>query len=468
MFNEIAEGQDAQICFQVGTFELAEPLVLRNKGHLKITGGGAGTRIIARNSEAALVFDSCKSVLIRDLYAETGHTGSERDGPTDMLNGTLTFLNCGDVNVEHTTLRCGENWRRAATCITVRNEVENARYARIRKCDLTAGHMQIAVLLINLLRAHVEDNRIQVHKKSRRWNFSQLMSERRYRYRIGRLLIIRPDIVVERDDDRASTENRDKQPVPGDTITLSSGEAEFSFRTDSMIAGELRAHLQRGLSDNIGSKRELVRYVVEKIDELLTDAPLRDSLVTVRDWYDDLTVQNPAILSKGIIIGGEVARDVRILNNTVQDVMRGIHIGLSNNRAGNSRSPRSAGTVTVAGNTVEAIMSPLSAARGGIFCGNCDTLKITNNFVRLRRFPRTKRMHAEGVRVVGLLGHMMIVSENHLVNSTIGVYVKFLNTDIGSREFQWRVVNNAAPNAGLAVKVDGERESAVRRIDNFS
>jgi hypothetical protein len=474
-FNEIADGQDAQICFQVGTFELAEPLVLRNKGHIKITGGGAGTRIIARNSEAALVFDSCKSVLIRDIYAETGRTGSERDGETDMLNGTLTFLNCGDVNVEHTTLRCGENWRRAATCITVRNDVENARYARIRKCDLTAGHMQIAILLINLLRAHVEDNRIQVHKKSKRWNFLNLIKERRYRYRIGRLLINRQDIEVE-EEEVVDDKDKDKDTGGGkklrvettDRITLRSGDEEFSFRTDKMVVKELQTHLEDGLSDNIGSQRELIRYVVDKIDELLTDAPLRESILTVRDWFDEIVIQNPAVLSKGIVVGGEVARDIRILNNTVQDVMRGIHIGLSNNRTRNARSPLSAGTVTVAGNTIEAIMSPLSVARGGIFSGNCDTLRITDNFIRLRRFSRTKRMHAEGVRVYGHLGHMMIVSENHLLDCTIGVYVKFLNLDTGARKFQWRVYSNMAPNARLAVKVDGERPNAVRRIDNFS
>jgi hypothetical protein len=480
-FDQIAEGQDAQICFQVGTFELDGPLILSNKGHLKITGGGPGTLIRATNSEAALVFDSCKSVLIRDLSAETRRTGSERDTERDRLNGTLTFLNCGDVNVEHAKLRCGESWRRAATCITVRNDIGRARYARIRKCDLTAGHMQIGILIVNTLRAHVEDNRIQVHKKSRRRSFANLMLEKRYRAKLRRLLIREPvefefaagkqinreELLEDLKSRRAEKRSAGKkgQESLADRVILNSAGLGLHFSTDMMVVAELQRFLQSGIPQEISSRREMLAYVARRIDDLLRDGPLRGSLPSVVEWFNNIKDQNPAVLSKGIVIGGDVARDVRILNNTVQDVLRGIHIGLSNSPR--QTSPLRAGTVTIAGNTIEAIISPLALARGGIFSGNCDTLKINNNFVRLRRFSLSRSMIASGITAHGFFGEMMIVSENHLVDCTVGIYINVLNQNSGKQRFQWRVAYNMAPNASNVVKVDGFSPNDVSRVDNF-
>lgn len=463
-FQQIADGQDAQICFQVGTFELNGPLIISNKGHLKITGGGPGTHIRATNSEAALVFDGCKSVLVRDLSAETRRTGSKPDSERDKLNGTLTFLNCGDVNVEHVKLRCGASWRREASCITVRNEVWQARYARIRKCDLTAGHMQLGILIVNTLRAHVEDNRIQVHKNSRLKSFANLMREKRYRAKVRRLLI--SEVQYFESKTGVPTKREDLGDDRGGRVLLSSGVRSIFFRTDSLVAKELQNFLRRDIPENLSNRREMIAYATGKIDDLLQDPPLRKSLPTMRDWFSSLSNQHPAVLSKGIVVGGEVARDVRILNNTVQDVLRGIHIGISNSHTRDS--PLSAGTVTVAGNTIEAIIAPLAMARGGIFSGNCDTLKINNNFVRLRRLPLTRRMLAKGITAHGFFGDMMIVSENHLVDCTVGVYINFLNTDIGQRRFQWRVAYNMAPNAMRIVEVEGERPRAVTKVNNFA
>ena len=65
---------DVQICFQVGEYRLPSGKGVKIQGmkNIKITGCGAGTRIIAKEIEAALSFDLCTNVIVRDIHAETG------------------------------------------------------------------------------------------------------------------------------------------------------------------------------------------------------------------------------------------------------------------------------------------------------------------------------------------------------------------------------------------------------------
>ena len=98
LFDQINPGQDAHVCLCVGTYELSASVNVSGKGHLRISGAGAGSRIIAAGREAALIVQNCREVVVEDLYAETGATGVS--APHNHLNGALTFLNCEAVTVE--------------------------------------------------------------------------------------------------------------------------------------------------------------------------------------------------------------------------------------------------------------------------------------------------------------------------------------------------------------------------------
>ena len=164
---------DAEICFPVGSFPVGNPLVIANAGHIRVSGAGWGTQLIAADEggiESVLQFTNCLSVGVRDLYGETSQVSSAR-GSTgrNHINGTVAFSNCGEVSVEEVWLRCGSAVStRGAACISVGSDVtpDNATTGtgsvRIRGCQLDVGEMQVGIQLVHQARATIEDNEIRV------------------------------------------------------------------------------------------------------------------------------------------------------------------------------------------------------------------------------------------------------------------------------------------------------------------
>jgi hypothetical protein len=162
---------NAEICFPVGSFPVTTPLVINNGGHIRISGSGWGTQLIApTGTETVMRFEGCLSVGVRDLYGSTSSVTSARTATgRDHINGTLSFSNCEDVVVEDVWLRCGSAvGTRGASCITVSSDItaanatSGAGSARVRGCLLHVGEMQVGVQIIHQARAVVEDNEIVV------------------------------------------------------------------------------------------------------------------------------------------------------------------------------------------------------------------------------------------------------------------------------------------------------------------
>jgi hypothetical protein len=193
LFDSIGAGQDAHVCFCVGTFQLSTTINVSGKGHLHISGAGAGSRLVAATQEAALIFQNCRGVVVEDLYAETGAAG--RSGARNHLNGTLTFLNCEAVTVQGVGLRSGAGAERLAACLTVRDERSEtiqglSRCAvRVLHCNFEVGHQQSGILLANVGRSVVEDNFLRVAPRPQGVTLSSLAENLRLRARLRRLLV---------------------------------------------------------------------------------------------------------------------------------------------------------------------------------------------------------------------------------------------------------------------------------------
>lgn len=295
---QISNGtRDIHICLQTGTYELSRPIDIKNKGHIKITGAGAGTRLRSRNAEVALRFENCQSVTVRDLYAENGSAVSPQS--PQSLQGTLSFYNCQEINIENATLKCIDNPIKTSACITVspfkvgKHQLDKTTSTvRIRGCNLEMGSRQVGVLLINTRYVQVENNRLSAQNSSR----------------------------------------------------------------------------------------------------------------------------------QGIVVGGTFAKDVRILNNTIENVDQGIHIGLSHHETDRKSGPDIAENVLIAGNTVN-MFAPNKRANQtskkihGIFVGNCNSLVIENNYLTFQRFRKTSTLSINGIRVFGTLGRRIVIRQNHLVGA---------------------------------------------------
>src|SRR5262249_25114620 len=142
---------------RAGTYTVAQPLLIENRRHFQVMGVGPGTRVVAAQSEVALLFSNCASVKVSNLHVETGAVSSGTD-----LNGTLTFLNCRSVTVEGASVRCAGGPPRSATGVTVRHTAPLiGSSARIHGCEMEIGHLQTGALLVNVNHSRVTDNLVR-------------------------------------------------------------------------------------------------------------------------------------------------------------------------------------------------------------------------------------------------------------------------------------------------------------------
>jgi hypothetical protein len=434
IFDLIPEGGDAEICFQVGTFELPATVDIKNKGHLKLSGRGPGTRLIAKGAEMALRFESCKSVTVRDIYGETGIITSVAE-PRQGLTGTLTFLNCARVNVESVSLQCGEGAKRSATCITVLQSLGNDGLARIVNCDLSVGHQQGGILIVNASRSHVEDNVIRVYNKHAALTAPDRFKNKDERANIRGLLI--------------ADANLDARDTKGKTnVKLTSGDHVIQFRTNSKLKKAWPTLLKKNPPKTIDSPKALLAHVSKLADRLLLESAFRKTTRAFATLLDPVVVSNVASAAQGITIGGDQAGDVRVVNNTIVGVAQGIHVGVS--RQKELASAHIADVVTISGNTISVVLTADTSKRDrhGIFVGNCDSLLIEKNNIRLSRVPATEQLEIDGIRVWGQLGDRIHVTQNHLRGD------RRADTDLSIFDTGIRVHPNSQRPAGALWLVD--------------
>lgn len=465
IFSQLADNQDASICFQAGDYPLTSPVTLLKKGHLKLTGCGPGTRIIASQSEAAFVFKDCKSVIVRDLYAES-HVARSGPGSQKRLNGVLTFDNCPAITVEAVTLKCAGGAVRAATCITVRNappppagDGSGAGLVSIRHCDLGIGHQQVGLLLVDTARAQVEDNILRAADKP---VLGTLLEDKRYRAKLRRQLIANVKLGLLTDP-----------ATSGTNATVTIAGHIVNFRTDPALVRGNRDNngwqivinaLGPGAFANPLALQTFLEGLADQI--LLSGGAISGVPAFVRTAIQAILNQDVAVAAQGIVLGGRLAQDVRILNNTLQDVIQGIHIGVSHEEAARG-TPDRADAVIIAGNTVR-VSLPTSATRErhAIFVGNSTSLIVENNYLTVRRFEKTRGLRIEGIRIFGHVGRRLIVRHNHLSDFNIGVRFNPLNV---FPKPQWIITDNVSPQAATVVEVPGSVSSLVRGLnDNYA
>lgn len=170
IFESLEPDENASICFARGDYIIEEPILITGKGHLKIAGCGLATRLLAPNSEAGLVFNRCRSVLLSDFYGEAGAVGNER--LDNSLQGPITVLDTGWVVARHLHLRCGDGDSNAATCLTVRRTLAtedgiSTDSVIISDCLFSIGHSQTGLLVVNASRAMITSNGFNTQRQAR-------------------------------------------------------------------------------------------------------------------------------------------------------------------------------------------------------------------------------------------------------------------------------------------------------------
>lgn len=449
VFDRISAGQDAKICFKTGTYVVDRPIIIKNKGHLMISGCGSGTRIIISKGETIFQFESCKSVTIKDLYGESGKVGFEKEKKLNYLNGTLTFCSCPNITVQSVEIKCAAGPERAASCINVRDAVEYAEESalvkqvesvHIHNCDLHIGLMQVGILLINVHRAHVEDNVLNVSQMPKDMSLSKLLLNKRFRSAIRSLMIPAPHL--------GQPENNDVF-LGGDVVGIKAGKGFVWFKTDPSLVKAWDKWFRLDKPRGVQNDRDLLFHLFRIADRVL----LNNGILTVnesqfdgfKNWYEMLNKVNVDAGSQGIVIGGSIATDINILNNRIQGVMQGIHIGISH-RGVIPSTHDTAQVVRIMNNNINVLLPSYGTReRHGIFVGNCNSLIIQDNYTSVQRTPITESLNIDGIRVHGFAGKMIIIRQNHILKYTYGIHFWPVNNVSGTT--QWIITDNMAQDS---------------------
>lgn len=480
VFDKIADGQDAKICFQIGEYLLDKTITLNNKGRLKISGNGTGTRILAPKSEAVFSFEACKSVEIHSLYAECGQTVSGKENNLKRLNGVFTFGACPEINIENVELKCAAGAEKAATCISIRDKpkdkldsnspelksgkikIQPVQSVRVRNNNLYIGAEQVGILLVNIARAVVEDNSIRTREKPKSLSLTRFLENKKYRAEVRRLIINSPVLGAEKNETEI-------KKIPKDEVLISTKKGSIQFKTAPSLTAAWQALFDKYPPKGIQNDRDLLLHVNKIIDSALLNKGIASiagkEFHGFEDWYENLIPK--AAGSQGIVIGGTTAQDIHILNNKISGVKQGIHVGVSH------RSEKGAydmaGVVHILDNNISVLLSS-GGERHGVFAGNCSSLIIENNYIDVKRLPATLETPIEGIKVYGYSGRMMVIRQNHLENTTVGITFKPLGPVSGKP--QWVITDNVAPKSKNAVSlpdVAGSTRKLIRGItENYS
>ncbi len=429
LINALPAGAHARICFEVGQYEIPATVQIENKGNLVFEGAGPGTELRS-SKETIFMFKGCRSVMIRELSVQT-----RKSLQSKSLNGPLTFENCRTVTLENLDLECGAGFQRMATCLTVRNDHGQVNkdssfgHVRVLGCRFNVGHMQTGMLLVNVNRATIEDNFLTVKERPAGFTFNEAIKNFKMRKRFRRLLI---------SDATANVPGADART----NVLLRVGGKEMRFLAPQGLGGSpIWEEALRDRPQFVGTKPQESIY-------LLADSIIRDPIGLTFHfdrWRRQIETDDKVVMGQGIVVGGRIAKDIRILNNTIDCALQGIHVGLSHSDPTRSQID-STRTIMIHGNSIHICLpSSAGAERHGIFVGNSSSISMKDNWVSLKRFPSTTNLRIEAVRIFGYLGNRMIIEHNHIegTHNIVGIRVTPIDENDPKRPV-WRISGNVA------------------------
>jgi hypothetical protein len=436
--------------FVAGRFRLDAPLAITalKRGHLTISGCGLATDIAAAGAETAIVASGWDTTTVRDLSIVAAVAGS--DGSTQHLGGALTILDSSAVAVDHVIAVCTSAVRRAASCVTIRNSDGSGTRAAVRSCELNVGANQVGVLLVNTERATLEHNQVEFRPGA------DLPGELTRRTLLSNVRMGNVDPWPSKHELPASR-------AEGSAAIAS--DATLWFVTERDLVAIWKSVIEGWATDAEFSEaeRRRIRGLIDRaVTEILHDRTAGtltpDQLRRFREWRKAWLTHPRKVATaagQGLVIGGTVATDVRVLHNTIAGAAEGIRVGLSGEGARTAHVI--ADRVQIIGNTIEhRVPAAQPASRAAIFVGNVAAATIRDNHVRcIREDVRVNDQvvpiirGAEAIRVWGVPGgddgHFLSIVGNISRHASIGINVVQIVPPPG--EFLCQITQNLAVDA---------------------
>lgn len=431
-----------ELCLAAGVYPLRAPVKVARRQRVVINGAGPASIVVAEESEAALVFDTCDDVEVRDVSVQGG-TSPGGGGDPD-LDGALTFLSCVGVVVQDCELGCPDQTARAQTCVSVRSAAGGraSDVIRIERNRLAVGAWQTGILVVDAVTQTIADNAVQLSRA------------------VGKV-IGTPNPTVGAELVKRLRAGLRAKAGAGVTRVTATGSDEPLF----VVKGSEAETIAREFADSTTAAKIKRAGGVEKaVLRFASTVAHGKSLARISEplhvIVSDVIAATRAV-GQGIVVGGTRVGTVRIERNLVESAVQGIHVGVSDAKL---RLQQSADTVIVAGNIVHSLVpAEFPRDRHGIFVGNCRSIHILDTVATLRRLGTVATGAAptpvEGIRVHGVLGPFVCVRQSSLAGFQVGVRVVPLAPMPKSR--MWLVAETFAD--GAAPMVDAPAVVAQQR-----
>ena len=247
--------------------------------------------------------------------------------------------------------------------------------------------------------------------------------------------------------------------------TVTVGNRVVTFRTNPLLKDFWQSYVTQQGPKQFATDRDLIAFIKKAAVQFLLHPKARAGNSALASLIASMERADQTAMARGIAVGGEGVQECRILNNSVQDAVQGITVGMSNHK----RDPmkrESASVVTIAGNQVYVGLPPGAQfhARHAIFVGNVDSVVIENNYSKV--IANLAQVTLEAIRVFGVFGRRLIVRHCHLVGFDVGILIHPLN-QVNEKPL-WLVADNMAENATPAVVVAPGFVGFVIQENNFS
>jgi hypothetical protein len=506
-----------EVCLAAGLYPLRQPVVVRHRQRVVVTGVGPAAVVRAIGIEAALVFDHCSSIEVRSVRIEGG---SPRPPGEKHLNGALSFLACVDVRVTSCELSCPTGPGPTQACLTVRAGDDGARPDRVTVSDndLEVGAWQIGMLLLDSGTVLVFRNHVRVPAPEA---VRFVPRNPLFLANLQRVLAVvasaapapapaaptpapapapaapagpaTPDatrrerpLPAGSEDDQATVEVKGgdvgapaaQAASPADAAATADEPAEITAASGAAgggaVAGGARDHVLtndrlRGVVDSLthfAIAKRLTLAGNEAAVSLRFVRSIAGTKVAALGPAERAAVVHLATVltpgSQGIVIGGDDVATVQVLDNLVEGVIRGVHIGTSNAKKSPGKGPhQSIGEVMVARNIVHLRVPYLHHRdRHAIYVGNAGSVHVLDTVATLERPDApvfTANLSAilptpvEAVRLFGHYGAFVCVRQTSASGFADGV--RFTPLGVVPRLHMWLVAETMATGGVTGVNV---------------
>ena len=355
--------------------------------------------------------------------------------------------------------------------MTIRNGAARpSTVATVRSCEFQVGVNQTGVLLVNTAVATIEQNRISLRggtpppvDLTRGTLVSNL--------RMGEGWSTAPAERTGRAEVWINLWDDQSLVFRTDAAFEDVWSAVFESRRDEF---DLEGRSDEVTTDDRRRIRDFIERAVTQILRSRAAGPLTNSEMNRFRRAMVLRQASPLEVApaaqQGVVVGGAIATDVRILHNRISGTRHGIRVGLSRERTPTARhaDPVIAEQVQIVGNSIRQVVpADQGATHAGIFVGNVEAATIRDNRVECEREGKDVEARAsrraEAIRVWGVPGgedgHFLLITGNVSRRASTGIRVHQVNQPIGDTLVQ--ITQNLAMACNDPLQVHGAFEVAL-------